>query len=129
MADPSEPTSPDSARLPDWAQVRTFVRRRVRHTVPDLRDDDVDEVTQEALVRLLRVVEHTSIRNAEALMNEVARRTAIDHLRARTRWARVLAPWDGIEPPEDALPVERPLADPVERLRFTVLEFFVVNDA
>lgn len=134
MPDALDPTSdapaaPAPVRLPDWADVRAFVRRRVRHTAPSLGDDDVDEVTQEALVRLLRAVERTPIRNAEALMNEVARRTAIDHLRSRTRWSRLLSPWDGVGPPEDTLPVQAPVGDPIERLRFVVLEFFVANEA
>ena len=52
----------------------------------------IDDLVQESMVRLLRAVRREPVENIEALMTEIARRTAIDCLRRRTRWSALVRP-------------------------------------
>ena len=95
-----------------WDRLRQILYRADEATVED--------AAQEALVRLLRVVRHEGVRNLDALMNDICRKTAIDHL----RWCRRFG--ESFEPMMDhrqGEALESPV-DPLTRLEFVVLEFF-----
>ena len=113
----------------DWDEVTAFVRRRLRLELRGAAADVVDDLVQESMVRLLRVVRRERVENVEALMTEIARRTATDWLRRRIRWKVLIDP---VLSPED-LPVAAPpgsdLGDPMERLRFVVVEFFGAGES
>ena len=70
------------------------------------------------------------MQNVEALLTEIARRTAIDALRRRTRWSALVTS-DDEAVAELADPSARPEepGDPLERLQFIVVEYFTARDA
>jgi DNA-directed RNA polymerase specialized sigma24 family protein len=112
-----------------WEEAGAFVRRRLRIELPASSQGQVDDLAQESLVKLLRVVRREPVNNLEALMTEIARRTAIDWLRRRTRWSALVtdAPLaDEVADPEARVDG---VGDPVERLHFVVLEFFDAREA
>ena len=112
-----------------WEEAGVFLRRRLGYELPAGARSQLEDLVQESLVRLLRAVRREPVENLEALMTEIARRTAIDCLRRRTRWSVVLSPesQDFDQVPDPAGPA--PLGDPVERLHFVVLEFFTAREA
>ncbi len=110
----------------DWEESRRFMRERLRRQLYRFGDSAIEDCTQDALVRLLRVARSNPIENLEALMTEIARRAGLDFLRGRMRWAVITGAM-----PEDPIEVAAPetynadfAGDPLERLRFYTLEFF-----
>jgi RNA polymerase sigma factor (sigma-70 family) len=113
-----------------WDEARAFLRERIAAQLRPLDGDALEDLTQEALVRLLRAVRREEADSLSGLMHEIARRTCIDLIRRRRRWGQVLRPMaEGA--PEPAAPSldSGGLGDPLERMRFTVLEFFRLNEA
>jgi RNA polymerase sigma factor (sigma-70 family) len=113
-----------------WEYARKFLRERIAAQLRPLDEPSLDDLTQEALVRLLRVVRREETSRLEGLMHEIARRTCIDLIRRRRRWAQVLRPMPEGElaEPNSIAGDGRALGDPIERIRFTVMEYFRVND-
>jgi RNA polymerase sigma factor (sigma-70 family) len=113
-----------------WDRARDFVRRRLSFELPAPAHGLLDDLTQECLVRLLRVVRRERVDNLEALLTVLARRTAVDALRRRSRW-RALITEDETAIALAADPHARAdePGDPLERLRFVVVEYFVAHDA
>src|SRR5689334_3646624 len=111
-----------------WDEATQFLRRRLGYELPTRARHQLDDLVQESLVRLLRAVRREPVDNLEALMTEIARRTAIDCLRRHTRWNAIVDPesadWDRIADPGSGA-----VGDPVERLQFVVLEFFTAREA
>ena len=130
MDGPGPLTPPRDGGIP-WDQARAFLRQRIAAQLRPLDGDALDDLTQEALVRLLRAVRREEATSLNGLMHEIARRTCIDLIRRRRRWSQVLCPMPEDAPdPEAAPPYEGSgLGDPLERIRFTVLEFFRMNQA
>jgi DNA-directed RNA polymerase specialized sigma24 family protein len=129
MGEPRDSKDPRAARTEwdvHWTQARQFLCHRLRRELGGRDGDDLEDLTQEALTRLLRALRHKEAQNLEALMNEIARRTAIDHVRRRRRWAKLVEPLtDSVDGPGTGIsPAADELGEPVERLRFVVLEFF-----
>jgi RNA polymerase sigma factor (sigma-70 family) len=60
--------------------LRIFLRRRLR------RDDDADEVAQEALLRIWNSRETVDMETARPLLFRIASNLAIDRLREHQRW-------------------------------------------
>jgi RNA polymerase sigma factor (sigma-70 family) len=112
-----------------WEEAGAFARLRLRYELPPSAHGQIEDLAQETLVRLLRAVRREPVENVEALMTEIARRTAIDWLRRRTRWSALVteAPLADEIPDRRARPED--LGDPLERLQFMVLEFFDARDA
>ena len=108
----------------DWESARAFLRRRLRDQLRGTDASTIEDLTQEALVRLLRALRREGARHLAGLMSEIARRTATDHIRSKVRWRHVRerleqeSGWDGSP---QAL---HELGDPLANLRFVVLEFF-----
>lgn len=73
-----------------WRARHAFLHQHVKRRL-GARDPDVDDVTQVAAARLARALKrgtpHTSL---QALMAAIAEHTAIDHIRRRVRWRKVL---------------------------------------
>ncbi len=113
-----------------WDQASDFVRRRLAVELPPASHGLIDDLAQECLVRLLRYLRRERVQNLEALLTEVARRTAIDALRRRTRWtALVREDETAIETAADPRARAESLGDPLERIEFVVLEYFTARDA
>ncbi len=124
--DPMAPAEPPF----DWEEARRFLRERIAAQLRPLDGAALDDLTQEALVRLLRAVRRQEATNPNGLMYEVARRTCIDLIRRRRRWAQIVRPMRDSDAPAAPGPFDGAgLGDPVERIRFTVLEYFRVHDA
>lgn len=118
-------------RLVQWAEAREFLRRRLAASLDRVDPTVIEDLTQEALLRLLRALRREEVRNLEALMTEIARRTRIDFLRHR----RVrMAHMEPLTPAAEAVPApETPpawsLGHPGRRVRFIVLEYFQSHHA
>ncbi len=117
--------SPDTTSF-DWSDVR----RKLRHLVEGLSGGAdthlVDDLVQEACVRLLRVSRREPVREPDALLATLARRTWYDHLRraVRTR-ERFQALGDSDPGVVDPTPSwEADLGDPAARLSLVLQEFF-----
>ena len=113
-----------------WGEASAFVRRRLQYELPLSSHGLIDDLVQECMVRMLRYVRRERVLNLEALLTEVARRTAIDALRRRTRWNALVTSDDeavGLLPDPHAR-TEEP-GDPLERLQFVVVEYFTQRDA
>ena len=108
-----------------WADARTFLRERLSRHLDRADPATVEDLAQEALVRLLRATRREQPRNLEALMTEIARRTYVDFVRRRRVQHALFAPLDDADrTPDPAAEVIAEIGDPVRRVRFIVLEFF-----
>ena len=110
----------------DWETARSFLRRQLAKALDRVEPAVIEDLTQEAAIRLLRAVRREGARNLEALMTTVARRTRIDFIRHRRCWSAVLTPLDETvaDVPDPARSGLDGAGDPLERLEFMVLEFF-----
>lgn len=116
----------DSTETIDWAAARAYMLRLLRYRRLRADESALEDLAQEASIRLHRAVRREAPRNLEALMTDIAHKTALDHIRSRTRWAQLMV--EG-EPDPDrcgALPPAHPehVGDPLERLRFLLLNAF-----
>ena len=113
-----------------WEEACAFVRRRLGFELPASSRGLIDDLVQECMVRMLRFVRRERVENVEALLTHMARRTAIDALRRRTRWSALVTGDD-----ETVAEIADPKAradepgDPLERLQFVVVEYFTMRDA
>lgn len=109
-----------------WGPAREFLHRCLARTLFRTDPADLEDLTQEALVRLLRACRAQEPKNPQALMRAIARRTAIDFIRRRERWKRLVCQFGDAE--ADSAPAVDPppdtAGDPLERVRFVVREFF-----
>lgn len=115
----------------DWEDLRAQVRRCVRARLDRAHPNDVDEICQRALVGILRTSRREGIANPSGLAAVAAQRAIKDWLRARRRWWAhhpELNGYDAVHLDEESLPPEE-FGDPLERVRFVVLEFFRTNHA
>lgn len=113
-----------------WDEAAAFLRRRFQYQLSACGRDTIDDLVQEALVRLLRAVRREPIENLEALMTEIARRTAIDWMRRRTRWSAIVDPaHPPVEDVADPKARAEELGDPLDRLYFVVVEFFGTRES
>lgn len=134
--DPAQPV-PSRLHLPseqetvlDWDRLRALIRQRVRVQLYRAQPSDLDEITQRALVRVLRVLRCTQARNPEGLATWAADLAVKDWLRSNRRWhlRHTGLPSGDIQSPDRA-PGAGSFGDPLERLRFVVLEYFRSREA
>ncbi len=120
----SRPNAPPSDL--DWSEVRNIAARFVRHRLREGRADLVDELAQDATVRLFRMSLRSPIRSVEAALNTIADAVVADWVRGRRRWKKYFTPWtDDLESVADLRAFGAcDIGDPMERLRFVVIEFF-----
>lgn len=110
----------------DWTQARRFLRERLRHEVDAGDESLLDDLVQEACVRLLRACRREGVKQLEGLMTTIARRTWADHLRRRIlarRWFESYG--DEIEASVDGRSLHDPsFGDVLERVELIVGEYF-----
>ncbi|HKQ59507.1 MAG TPA: sigma-70 family RNA polymerase sigma factor [Candidatus Eisenbacteria bacterium] len=125
MSTPAPPGAKQEADV-HWDEARAFLKRVVRKHFGRPDETQIDELTQEALVLLLRAVRREGARNLEGLMTVIGRRVVIDYIRNRQRWARIVQPMadDGPEPSDPSAGTPETFGDPDQRTRFVVLEYF-----
>lgn len=124
MDSPPETTSPFPP-LP-WDELRALAGRHARARLGIVRPEDLEDIVQMAMVRLLRASRGAPVENPRGLTSTVTDRAAKDWLRARRRWrARFCESADpGERAPDPNAPEPGAFGDPLERVRFTVLEYF-----
>ena len=115
----------------DWTSARAFLLARIRHRLDREPKELHEDLAQIALVKLLRACRREAIESPNAFMTVLADGVVTDYLRWRRRWRLLMTGSD-----EGALEVAAEFADfaalegdPLERLRFVVLEYFVTEDA
>ena len=125
---------PSSAGIPentgiDWNAARRFLHERLSKALDRVDPTEIQDLTQEALLGLLRAVRREPPRNLEALMTTIARRTGIDFIRQRRVWRGILTPMEEshVERPDPRADEPEVIGDPAARLGFVVLEFFRVH--
>lgn len=121
---------PKRERDIDWSRTRVQIRDRIRAQLGP-GDGSLDDLTQQALIELLRVVRREGAHHLDGLIVVVARTTVIDDIRRRQRERARSVHWDvaleqierrpgpGSDPPDHA----------AELLWFTLLEFLRVHDS
>jgi hypothetical protein len=107
----------------NWSDARRFIRERLASRLGGPGRPEIDDLTQEAAIRLLRASRQAEIREPAALMTTIVDRTLKDHIRRKRRWSLLVQPLTGDSIPDGAGPPDEP-GDPQERVEFIVLEFF-----
>lgn len=82
------PLSDDSKHPePDWEAVRTSVRRRLQSHLQGGSPEDLEDATQAVMYKLLRFFARNDgpPRNLDGLLTVIARRTAVERIRAAVR--------------------------------------------
>ncbi|MBK6735578.1 MAG: sigma-70 family RNA polymerase sigma factor [bacterium] len=130
MSETENRETPEEPQV-NWEQARGFLSRRLARKL--FREDHatLDDLTQEALVRVLRAARRDTVHNLEGLMETIAERTVVDFLRSRriTRDGPTVDPHEQPDHPGLAFSPEDHPVPCLERLRFTVLEFFQENNS
>lgn len=115
---------------PDFAQLRARAERVIRHVVGSRTQEDIEDLASESLLKFIRFQRGNSASEPEALVVTIARATAIDFIRRKRRWAHLLAlrgdEWRVAGEREPAPDLDE---DPVDRIRFAVLEYFDAENA
>jgi len=123
----ANPADPGDAReiVIDWARARRFLARCLRRRLARATKAEIEDLTQESLIRLLRAARREPIHNLDGLMTDIARKTAFDSQRMKTRWRAILEGSDHhmAESATSDTPLPDVLGDPLERARFVILEF------
>lgn len=116
----------------DWEQLRASVRRRIAFHLQGWPAEEIDDATQDVLFKLLRFLDRSGPPdNVDGLLTVIARRTAVERIRARSRRPAL----EGVQ--EDSAvtldeAARHELAQLEERVRwkaFQVIEFFRENQA
>jgi DNA-directed RNA polymerase specialized sigma24 family protein len=124
MAAPEPP--PAGGAVIQWDEARAFLRERIAAQLRSTDASTIEDLTQEALIRSWRALGRGAVRSPQALMHTIAQRTCKDHFRRR-KLADLFRPLGDIEPPvpdQEGIP-----SDVIERIRFTMLEFFRINSS
>ena len=70
----------------DWAEIRTTVRRRLSFHLRGWESADIEDVTQDVLLSLVRFLERSGAPvSMEGLVAVIARRAAVSSMRTRSR--------------------------------------------
>jgi RNA polymerase sigma factor (sigma-70 family) len=125
MIDPQLPSISQEIEI-DWDQTRRQLRDRISRKLQGFSRTDLEDATQEALVRMLRACRSEEIRSPAALATSIADRTAVDWIRRRkvTRVREREMTDQDLNRPGPRIEEDTVPGDPVERIRFLVLEFF-----
>lgn len=116
-------TPSDSDPALDWEEVNNALRRHLGRRAGAADRQFLDDLVQEACIRLLRAARRSRVENLDALVSTVAHRTWVDFIRRRMRWRRVFTA-DSERTPEAAAPDGHAYGDVRDRLQFIVLELF-----
>jgi len=107
----------------DWEGVLVLVRRTVCVHLRATERDEVDDLTAEAAIRVIRAVRLEPPRNLDALATAIAQRTCADYVR-RCRRQAALQKAVLTGGTHDAASRRAGSGDELDRLRFVILEFF-----
>ena len=122
--------APSSATPPfAWDDVQSRLRQLFSAMSGGLEPDLRDDLVQEACVRLLRVTRRETVRDTEALLATVARRTWYDHLRRAVRTRERFEALGDTDPAAAAPTWDPQIGDPAERLLLAVQELFTTHGA
>ena len=115
----------------DWNALRATVRRTIQSQLGRADQALIEDLTQEALIGILRVLRREPARDLTSLARAVARNTAIDEIRRRQRERRGLGALkeDSHAGGGSPLPVMDPLAESPEFLWFLLVEYFRSHNA
>lgn len=113
----------------DWDSVRAGARRRLAYRLGRVEPAELDDLSQEVALGLLRASRRTTIRDVDALLTTIADRTAADFIRRKRRWALVLAQPTHADLTAGTAADPAILDDPDARVRFLVLNFFRSGNA
>lgn len=106
----------------DWATVQASLRRQLARRAGTGDREYLDDLVQEASIRLLRAVRRGPVNHVEGLAVTIAYRTWIDFIRRRMRCRKLFSA--GAKTEATVGPEAFVWGDPAERLRFVVLELF-----
>lgn len=114
----------------DWDATRSRLRGKI---IAQLGKEDasVEDLTQQALIDILRLVRRDGARNLDGLVQVVARSTAIDEIRRRQRTRARHPSWESSLDLIEAMPNPGTdhWTDSAELLWFLLLEFFREHQA
>ena len=105
----------------DWTAARASVRERVRRQWPAAGDAELNERTDDALVRLARQLRAEPPPPVEEAMAGAAARSLLEQLRGRRRWSALQALASGAPLVAARGGRSDPIGDPLERFRFLAL--------
>lgn len=84
----SVPRDPSEHPL-DWEQLRASIRRRVAFHLQGAPPEEIEDATQDVVIKTLRFLERSGPPDSmDGLLTVIARRTAAERIRARTRRPR-----------------------------------------
>ena len=112
-----------------WDDAQSRLRRLFGALAGGLEHDLCEDLVQEACVRLLRITRREPVRDSEALLATVARRTWYDHLRRAVRTRERFEELGDTDPAAASPPWDPHLGDPAERLLLAVQELFTAHGA
>ena len=110
----------------DWVEVRAYFRTALARSLDAHERSQLDDLVQEACIRLLRALGREAVRELDGLMAVIARRTLVDHVRRRTLWRKWFREWH----PDSEVHIiaqceaELEFGSPLERVELVVLELF-----
>lgn len=110
-----------------WDDARAFLRRRLATRLRGVDPGEIEDLTQEAMIRLLRAVRREGARSLEALMTTIAERTRNDFLKKWMNRGKRDQPIEEFEPllaepSGDASAALQALEDDPGRVAFLILQ-------
>lgn len=123
------PRDPSEHALP-WPELRASIRRRLASHLRGWPAEAIEDATQDVVYKLLRFIERSGPpENPDGLAGVIARRTAVECIRARSRRPAFEPLRDESHPgTEESSPLElAELEDEVAWRAFQVIEFFRVH--
>jgi len=114
-----------------YQTARQFLYRCLRKRLFGFTEEDVQDATQDATLRLIRFLRREEARNLDALLNVICQRTAVDVIRSKRRGPALVPIQE--DTPDEETPDHPAVVTPkddlpgvsnLDRLRFLVLEFF-----
>lgn len=127
----SAPRDPSATPL-DWQDLRASIRRRVGYLLRGWTAEELEDVTQDVAFKFLRFLDRSGPpENLEGLLTVIARRTAVERIRARARRPahQLMAEDSAVTPDEAARHELAELEDQVAWRAFQVIEFFRAHHA
>jgi DNA-directed RNA polymerase specialized sigma24 family protein len=112
--------------------LRASIRRRIAYHLQGWAAEEIDDATQDVVVKLLRFLERSGApTNLEGLLTVIARRTAVERIRAHSRRPALesLQEDSAVTLDESARHELAQLEDLVNWKAFQVTEFFRTNQA
>lgn len=113
-------SQPQSGPELDWDALRNSLRRHFVRRAGTGDREYLDDLVQEASIRMLRAIRRGPVDQLEGLAATIAHRTWVDFIRRRARCRKLFSA--GAKTEATVGPEAFAWGDPAERLRFVVLE-------